>query len=69
MIVPAIPAIVTERPCQGLQQEGTADGVRGRNHHLVCLGANVAPHGRAVVTYVCLSDYTNTYAIVYMIYV
>jgi hypothetical protein len=57
MTVPAI-HIVTARPCQGLQQERTADGVRGRNHHLVCLGvAGLLLH---MLTYLI---YTDTYTI------
>ena len=61
MTVPAI-HIVTARPCQGLQQERTADGVRGRNHHLVCLGvAGLLLH---MLTYLI---YTDTYTIFYII--
>ena len=54
--------VVTARPCQGLQQERAADGVRGRNHHLVCLGvAGLLLHMFAYLIY------TDAYTIFYII--
>ena len=55
--------IVTARPCQGLQEERAADGVRGRNHHLVCLGVA----GLLLHMFVYLM-YTDIFTIFYIIY-